>query len=40
VTFAAIAGLASVGYLGLSVYLGVLICRKVVAGYLTPEWAV
>jgi hypothetical protein len=39
VTFAAIVGIANVGYLGLSVYLGVLICRKVAAGYLTPVWA-
>jgi hypothetical protein len=36
VTFAAIEGIASVGYLGLSVYLGVLICRKVATCYLTP----
>lgn len=39
VTFAAIVGFANVGYLGMSVYLGVLICRQVVAGYLTPAWA-
>jgi hypothetical protein len=32
VTFVAIAGIATVGYLGLSLYLGVLICRTVMAG--------
>jgi hypothetical protein len=36
VTFAAIVGITTVGYLGLAVYLGVLACRKVVSGYLTP----
>lgn len=35
VTFFAIAGIATVGYLGLSLYLGMLIGRKVVTG---PSW--
>ena len=32
----AIFGVAMFGYLGLATYLGVLICRKVVIGYLVP----
>jgi hypothetical protein len=36
VTFAAIVGIATAGYLGLTVYLGALVCRKVVSGYLAP----
>ncbi len=39
VTFAAMVGFASVGYLAMSVYLGVLICRRVGFGYPAPVWA-
>jgi hypothetical protein len=37
VGLAATFGLATVGYLGLATYLGVLICRKVLIGYLIPR---
>jgi hypothetical protein len=33
---AAIFGIATFGYLGLAAYLGALVCRKVVIGYLIP----
>ena len=37
VGLAATFGLATFGYLGLATYLGVLICRKVLIGYLVPR---
>jgi hypothetical protein len=37
VGLAATFGLATFGYVGLAAYLGVLICRKVVTGYLVPR---
>jgi hypothetical protein len=37
VGFAATFGLATFGYVGLATYLGVLICRKVMTGYLVPR---
>ncbi len=37
VGLAATFGLATFGYVGLAAYLGVLICRKVVTGYLVPK---
>jgi len=37
VTFTAIVGIANIGYLGLAVYLGLLICQNVMVGVLTPR---